>query len=119
MSYKLKSSAILVDKEGHGTPEFISALKPSTLPFQTIPYPTGAVSSVINVAIKVVDQGQFIINPVNAIGPAITLTRGATTIPMPLATTVLFMANPGDVIKFTYTVNANPSLNPVIYFSAL
>ncbi len=119
MSYKLKSTAKLVNQDGTGTSEFISALKPSTAAFQTMPIPTGAVSSVINVAIKVVDQGQFIINPVNAIGPAITLTRGATTIPMPLATTVLFMANPGDVIKFTYTVNANPSLNPIVYFSAL
>lgn len=119
MSYKLKSTAKLVNPDGTGTTEFISALKPSTAPFQLLPYPTGSVGSVINVSIKVSDQGTVFINPVAAIGPAVTLTRGADTIPLPLATTVVFPVNPGDVIKFTYTVQAIPANNPNLYFTAL
>lgn len=118
MSYKLKTTAKLINSNGTGTPEFISALKPSTDGFKIIPIPSGAVSSIVNVTVRSPDQGTIYVSPNGLLTSLPTLTRGAITIQLESFAGIV-VVNPGDILKFSYSVDANPSLNPKVYFTAL
>jgi len=117
MSYTLKSTAVLINEDRTGTPEFITALKPSTAAFQILPIATGAVSSTVNVVLKATGQGNMFISPTGQLSGSPSITRSSITIPLTISSTI--PVNPGDVLKFSYVVSGTSALNPKVYFSAL
>lgn len=115
--FRWNTSAKFVDNLGRLTAEAIRALSPSKDPFKITAIPTGAPGATVNVTLQANDQGYFFIKNFNQLNTAVSLIRGVVTVELTPSSPI--PVNPGDVVKFTYTVDALPAFNPIVFFSPL
>jgi hypothetical protein len=114
--FKWNTAAKFVDDLGRLTAEAIRALSPSKEPFKPVKIATGTIGTTVLTKLQSNDQGFYIVKNREFVLGAITLTRGSIAIE--LATESIIPACPGDVIKFSHTVDANPAFMPSLFFAS-